>query len=71
MAIVAQVASKKFLTTQQKMIEEHIAKNCAIISLTYPKIATSQGDDHTTDCLLHYVHFKNYHKMIAIDLSKQ
>ena len=52
------------------MIEEHIAKNCAIISLTYPKIATSQGDDHTTDCLLHYVHFKNYHKMIAIDLSK-
>ena len=33
-------------------------------------IATGQGDDDTTGCLLHYVHFLRY-KMIAIDLSKQ
>ena len=32
---------------------------------------TSQGDDHTTSCLLDYVYFKNYYKMTAIDLSKQ
>ena len=35
------------------------------------KIATGQGDDYTTGCLLDYNYFKNYHKMIAIDLSKQ
>ena len=27
------------------------------------------GDDCATDCLLDYVYFKNYYKMIAIDLS--
>ena len=35
------------------------------------KIATGQGDDYTTGCLLDYAHFKNYYKMIVIDLSKQ
>ena len=35
------------------------------------KIATCQGDDYTTDCLLDYIYFKNYYKMIAVDLSKQ
>ena len=35
------------------------------------KIATCQGDDYTMGCLLDYVYFKNYYKMIAIDLRKQ
>ena len=35
------------------------------------KIATGQGDDYTTSCLLDYKCFKNFYKMIAIDLSKQ
>ena len=35
------------------------------------KIATGQGDDYTTDCLLDYPYFKENYKMIAIDLSKQ
>ena len=35
------------------------------------KIATGQGDDCTTGCLLDYPWFKNYYKLIAIDLSKQ
>ena len=35
------------------------------------KIATGQGDDYTTGCLLDYNYFSNYYKMIAIDLSKQ
>ena len=34
------------------------------------KIATGQGDDYTSCCLLDYNYFKNYYKMIAIDLSK-
>ena len=35
------------------------------------KIATGQGDDYTTGCLLDYSYFNNYYKMIAIGLSKQ
>ena len=35
------------------------------------KIATGQGDDYTTGCLLDYIYFKNYCKMIAVNLSKQ
>ena len=35
------------------------------------KIATGQGDDYTTDCLLDYPYFKDSYKMIAVDLSKQ
>ena len=35
------------------------------------KIATGQGEDYTTGCLLDYPYFKKYYKLIAIDLSKQ
>ena len=34
------------------------------------KIATGQGDDYTTGCLLDYSYFKENYRMIAIDLSK-
>ena len=34
------------------------------------KIATDQGDDNTTGCLLDYPYFANTYKMIAVDLSK-
>ena len=35
------------------------------------KIATGQGDDYETGCLLDYPYFKDTYKMIAVDLSKQ
>ena len=35
------------------------------------KIATGQGDDYATGCLLVYPYFKEGYKTIAIDLSKQ
>ena len=35
------------------------------------KIATGQDDDYTTRCLLDYLYFKKYYKLIAIDLIKQ
>ena len=35
------------------------------------KIATGQGDDSTTGCLLDYPYFANTYKIIAVDLSKQ
>ena len=34
-------------------------------------IATGQGDDYTTGCLLDYPYFMDTYKMIAVDLSKQ
>ena len=34
------------------------------------KIATAQGDDYTTGCLLNHNYFNNHYKMTAIDLSK-
>ena len=35
------------------------------------KIATGEGDDYRTSCLLDCSYFKENHKMIAIDLSKK
>ena len=35
------------------------------------KIPTGQGDECTTGFLLDHPYFKEYHKLIAIDLSKQ
>ena len=35
------------------------------------KFATGQGDDYTTGSLLDYPYFKNYYKMIAIDLREK
>ena len=35
------------------------------------KTATGKGDYYTTGCLLDYSYFKENHKLIAIDLSKQ
>ena len=46
-------------------------KNDKITHDNIRKIATGQGDDYTTGCLLDYVYFKKYYKMIAIDFSKQ
>ena len=46
-------------------------RNNLITYVNIQKIATDQGDDYTTGCLLDYIYLKNYYKMIAIDLSKQ
>ena len=35
------------------------------------KIAADPGDDFTAGCFLNYNYFKDYYKVIAIDLSKQ
>ena len=46
-------------------------KNNLITYNNIRKIVTGQGDDYTAGCLLNYPYFKNYDKMIALDLSKQ
>ena len=35
------------------------------------KVSTGQGDDYTTGCLLEYAYFKEYYRLIAVNLSKQ
>ena len=46
-------------------------KNNKVTYENIRKIATGQGDDYTTGCLLDYPYFTDTYKMIAGDLSKQ
>ena len=46
-------------------------KNDKVTYENIRKISTGQGDDYKTGCLLDYIYFKKYCKMIAVDLSKQ
>ena len=45
------------------MIKEHMIPS--------EKLWQVNEDNYSTGCLLHYVYFQSYYKMIAIDLSKQ
>ena len=46
-------------------------KNNKVTYENIRKIATGQGDDYTTGCLLGYSYFADTYKMIAVDLSRQ
>ena len=46
-------------------------KNNKITDKNIRKIATGQGDDYTTGCLLDHIYFRDYYKMIVVNLSKQ
>ena len=46
-------------------------KNNKITYKNVRKIATGQGDEYKTGCLLDYPYFMDTNKMIAVDLSKQ
>ena len=46
-------------------------KNNKVTYENFRKIATGQGGDYTTGCLLDYSYFADTYKMIAVDLSKQ
>ena len=46
-------------------------KNNKLTCENIRKIATGQGNDYTTGCLLDYSYFMDTYKMIAVDLSKQ
>ena len=50
---------------------DQAVKNDKVTYENIRKIATGQGDDYTTGCLLDYIYFKNYYKMIAVGLSKR
>ena len=57
--------------TDGKNFFDQPVKNDKVTYENIRNIATGQGDDYTTGCLLDYVYFKNYYKMIAVNLSKQ
>ena len=54
----------------QNFFDQPFKNNLRTYPKNVPKIATGQRDDYTTGCLLDYNYFKNYYKIIAIDLSK-
>ena len=49
---------------------DQLVRNDLIKYDSIRKIATGQGDHCATGCLLGFNYFKNYFKMIEIDLSK-
>ena len=50
---------------------DQTVKNNKVTYENIRKIATGQGDDYTTGCLIDYPYFKVSYRMIAVDLSKQ
>ena len=54
-----------------KNLFDQPVKNDTIAYENIRTIATGQVDDYTTGCLLDYIYFKIYYKMIVVDLSKQ
>ena len=55
----------------QKNLLDQPVKNDLITYENIRNIATGQGDDYTTSSVLDYDYFKNYFKIVAIDLTKQ
>ena len=65
-----EIKDYKFVINVENFFDQPIKNN----KITYDnirKIATGQGDDYTSGCLLDYPYFANTYKMIAVDLSKQ
>ena len=63
--------SDYYLVINGKYLFDQSAKNNLKTCDSIQKIATVQGDDYTTDCLLDFNNFKDYCKMIATDLRNQ
>ena len=57
--------------TDGKNFFDQPVKNDKVTYENIRNVATGQWDDYTTGCLLDCVYFKNYYKMIAVNLSKQ
>ena len=55
----------------ERNVSDQFVKNDLRTYGNIQKIATDQGDDYTTGCLLDYPYLKEYYKLIEIDLRKQ
>ena len=54
----------------KKKINQRV-KNNKITYENIRKVVTGQRDDYTAGCFLDYIYFKNYYKIVSVDLSKQ
>ena len=55
----------------KKNLFDQPIKNNKVTSENIWKIATGQGHDYKTGWLVDYTYFRDYNKMIVVDLSKQ
>ena len=65
------VEIKHYVMINGENVFDKPIKNNKVTYENIRKIATGQGDDYTTGCLLDYPYFKDSYKMIAGDQSKQ
>ena len=65
-----EIKSYNVLINGENFFDQPI-KNNKVTYENIRKIATGQGDDYTTGCLLDYPYFKDSYKMITVDLSKR
>ena len=68
--LAVEIKDHNIMINDENFFDQPIKSN----KVTYDnirKIATGQGDDYATGCLLDYLYFANTYKMIAADLSKQ
>ena len=66
----AEIKNYNVMINGENFFDQPIKNNKATYE-NIRKIATAQGDDYTTGCLLDYPYFKDSYKMIAVDLGKQ
>ena len=57
--------------TDGKNFCDQPVKNDKVTYENIRSITTGQGDVYTTGCLLDYIYFKKFYKIIAVDISKQ
>ena len=67
---IVEINDYNLMVYGQMFFDQPVENNLGIYD-NIQKILIGQGDDCTTGCLLDYIYFNNYYKMIAIDLSKQ
>ena len=60
---------KQRCDSRQNFLHQPV-KNDVRIYNNIQTLATGQGDDYTTSCLLDYPYFKEHYKLTEIDLSK-
>ena len=59
-----EIKDNNIMINRENVFDQPI-KNNKVTYVNIRKIATGQGDDYTTGCLLNYQYIKDYYKMIA------
>ena len=67
--IIVEIKDYNVMIDRRNFFDQPIKNNSKVYD-KIRKVATGQGNDYTTGCLLDYPYFKKCYKLIAIDLSK-